>query len=172
MKNTWSKNYKIQNILTVLVLLPLSKSQILIVRSCDPVSKLLVTKENFEALIVSLWPEKVCTVRIVFKRHTMALCSVDAPARCSLSKLKETSVIALLKPLRLCTSFPFAELQSLIKLSAPPVAIASPIVLNARQVTSCLCAAILNSTLVGTLVSPKGLALRYSALMNWSRLMF
>ena len=109
---------------------------------------------------------------MVFKRQTIALCSVEAPARYSLSRLSATSVIALLKPLRLYTSLPFAELHSLIKLSAPPVAIASPRVLNAKQVASCLCAAILNSTLVGTLISPNGLALRYSALMNWSKLIF
>jgi hypothetical protein len=75
------------------------------------------------------------------------------------------------KPLRLWTSLPLAELHILIRLSAPPVTMASPRVLKARHVASCLCAAILNSTFVGTLTSPKGEAMRYSPLMNWSRLM-
>ena len=40
--------------LTVLVLVPLSRSHILMVRSCDPVKRLLVTKLNLHALIYSL----------------------------------------------------------------------------------------------------------------------
>jgi hypothetical protein len=40
--------------LTVLVLVPLSRSHILMVRSWDPVRRLLVTKLNLHALIYSL----------------------------------------------------------------------------------------------------------------------
>ena len=80
-----------------MVLFPFSKSQILMVRSWDPVSRLLVTKLNLQALIVSLWPGKVWTVRMVLSFHKTALCSVDAAARYSLSIEIDTSVMALVK---------------------------------------------------------------------------
>ncbi len=139
--------------LTVLVLFPFSRSQNLIVLSCDPVSKDFETKLNLQALMVSLWPGNVWTVLIVFNLHSIALCSVEAPAKYSLSIEIDTSVIALLKPLSVCTSLPVFALQTLISESAPPVTMASPKVLKQRQVASCLWAGILISTFDGTLRS-------------------
>ena len=86
--------------LTVLVFVPLSRSHILMVRSWDPVKRLLVTKLNLHAFICSLCPEKVWRVRIVLSFQRMALCSVEAPARNSLSMEMEISVIDLVKPRR------------------------------------------------------------------------
>ena len=156
-------------LLTFLVLVPFSMSQILMVLSWEPVSKLLVTNENLQALIVSLWPANVWIVRIVFNFQSIALCSVEAAASNSLSIDIDTSVMALLKPRSVYTSLPFAVLHNLTSESAPPVAIASPIVLNVRQVASYLWAAILISAFDGTVISIKGAAFRYSGLMKSSR---
>ena len=75
-------------------------SQTLIDLSWDPVKRLLVTNENLQALIVSLCPVKVYATLIVLSLQRRILCSVEAPARYSLSIEKETSVMALLKPFK------------------------------------------------------------------------
>jgi hypothetical protein len=83
-----------------LVLVPLSRSQYLMVRSWEPVIRDLETKLNLQALMVSLWPGKEWPGRMVFRDQRVALCSVEAAARYSLSIEIDTSVTALLNPLK------------------------------------------------------------------------
>jgi len=91
---------------------------------------------------------------LVFRLNIKVLCSVELAAKSSLSIDIAISVMGLLKPLReVPSSFPVLAFHILINASPPPVAIASPSGLKQTQVTSLLCAGILNCVLVGTFIS-------------------
>lgn len=127
----------------------LSKSQNLIVLSRDPVIIHLLVKDSLLAVIISLWPTKVCYYLIVFNLNRIVLWSIEDPTRNSLSNDMLMSVKALLNPLSSDISFPVDEFHNLTKLSPPPVATTSPRGLKHKQVHSLLWAAIFLSVIEG-----------------------